>query len=962
MIMKQKLLLLLMTVAMSVYVHANIVRTTIDNIQYDIDMDSNSATVSGGSGVNIIIPKRIGYNDKFYTVYGIGREAFMSHKDLESVVLPNSIVAIGESAFAWCTSLVGVVIPKSMKTIQRSAFAHCTSLKSITLPVNITLQDGAFGSTGLTSIALPANATIGESAFANCTSLQSVEIPNNINSIGEGIFQDCTGLTSAKVDFPTTGKCTFKGCTNLETVTLTERVHKIENLAFYKCSALTSISFTENLESIGEQSFSLCTALTSFSIPDNVVSLGKWVFDGCSSLQSVVIGKGVEAVQEYAFSGCSALESMTVKGSPAFSFNFQSKSNFPNFSKLIIPDLTAWCAINFWREEHNPMYYAQHLYSDENTEITDLVIPDNVTSIGYYHFYNCQSIQSLVIPESVETIGSNAYGNCQNLVSVTIKGSPTIGGSCFEKCSKFSKLVIPDIGAWCKVTLNNTWNSPTYIAKHIYSDLETEITDLVIPEGVTAINPYVFNNCVGLSSVKLPNSISAIEDYTFASCTNLSQITLGSGIRSISKNAFTGCKNITKLVIPDVAAWCSIEGVNYLTTNKPYLYSDENTVMTDVVIPEGVETLGDYAFYLCRGFSSVTLPNSLKSIGYWAFRNCTDLFTLRLGNGINSIGTSAFDGCSKMKKIVIPDISVLFNISYADKSSNPVYIAGHIYSDETTEIKELVIPESVKSIGDYMFYKCAGLTSLVIPNSVESIGSYAFYQADGLKSVQVGNGLKSIGTNAFYKCYRINKVIVSDISNWCGITFNGTTSNPLYPGTGHLYKDEENEIIDLFIPYGVSVISNNAFAGTKHLKSVDLPESIMSMGSSVFPNSTSLTKVTIRRPDPIEIGPYVFNNYKATLYVPTGSKQAYSEAEVWKQFNLIEEFSDDNHSGAIIAGDADGNGTVDKADIAEILNYLMGEPSKKFNEVAADANGDYVVNIADIVYIVNRIISQKDNK
>ena len=148
--------------------------------------------------------------------------------------------------------------------------------------------------------------------------------------------------------------------------------------------------------------------------------------------------------------------------------------------------------------------------------------------------------------------------------------------------------------------------------------------------------------------------------------------------------------------------------------------------LTSIEIPNSVTSIGNEAFWGCRGLTSVTIPNSVTSIGGRAFQGCSGLTSIEIPNSVTSIGNYAFYGCSGLKEVHINDLSAWCNISFGGSDANPLNYAENLYFNDEL-VTDLVIPNSVTSIGNYAFYECKGLTSVTIPNSVTSIGEYAFY-------------------------------------------------------------------------------------------------------------------------------------------------------------------------------------------------------------------------------------------
>ena len=213
-----------------------------------------------------------------------------------------------------------------------------------------------------------------------------------------------------------------------------------------------------------------------------------------------------------------------------------------------------------------------------------------VTAINSSAFYGCTGLTSVTMPEGVTSIGSYAFYGCSGLTSVTIpEGVTSIGSDAFEDCSGLMRVNITDLEKWCGISFGSAYANPLYYAHHLYLKGE-EVTDLVIPVGVTSIAYSAFYGCSGLTSVTIPEGVTSIGDKAFYNCSGLTSVTIPEGVTSIGDKAFYNCSGLTS-----------------------------------VTIPEGVMSIGSYAFSGCSGLTSVTIPSSVTSIGYRAFRDCSGL-------------------------------------------------------------------------------------------------------------------------------------------------------------------------------------------------------------------------------------------------------------------------------------------------------------------------------------------------
>ena len=360
--------------------------------------------------------------------------------------------------------------------------------------------------------------------------------------------------------------------------------------------------------------------ITAAVIPDTVEygavkyavkSIGQEAFGYCRSLTSISIPNTVDSICSGAFFGCGGQ---------------LTKTEFVSIESL--------CRIKFVDAQSNPLKIAKHLYIDD-VEITELEIPNTVTSISDYTFYLCRGLTSVVIPNSVTEIGDWAFSYCSGLTSIDIANSvTTIGGGAFTGCNS--------------------------------------LTSITIPNSVDSIGGSAFSMCEGLESITIPNSVRIIEGGAFYGCSNLASVTIPNSVKNIGENAFFKCNNLTSVTI-DSDADVSNAGLMFQKDDIRYKVLSKNTVLlnyvlngpNDFVIPETVEAGSTFtvvgiedaiSFPLISNLTSLTIPKSITNIYNNAFSSCKGLtWIIYEGTSEPSIGNNAFNGVDLSITVCVPE-------------------------------------------------------------------------------------------------------------------------------------------------------------------------------------------------------------------------------------------------------------------------------------------------------------------
>jgi TPR repeat protein len=753
----------------------------------------------------------------------------------QNTVIPNGITGIDAWAFDGCVRLKNIVIPGSVASIPDRAFDFCEGLTTVTLLNGIVnIGEMAFyGCNKLSSIVFPDSITsIGERAFAGCDKLQSITIPHSVSYIGKEAF--------AGVDSTKKWQGYFDGRNNIESIIVDERnafydsrndcnaiIETLSNILIAGCK---NTIIPKGVKTIGKSAFAFCEEMAEIGIPDGVTEIMDYAFYGCKSLRKVVLPNSIEKIGEEVFG--------SIVNIPIICIQCGTKSKFeellPKYKGSLHEEnlstkVTEKDRETAWIDEYGAKYSAFknrllkapdnindytikegtkticsrafNNYRDNN--ILSITIPDTITTIGEYAFSSCKKLISITIPKSVTSIEKGAFSGCVALERIIVEdGNPiydsrdncnaiietrsntlivgckktviphdviTIGDSAFVDCDGLTNITLP--------------RSVISIGKGAFSSCK-KLAEITIFEGVTSIGQGAFRYCENLASIVMPNSIISIEEETFQNCKNLIEITIGSNVKTVGKGAFRECESLHNIIIPKsienivMGAFSGCAGLEQIIVDRDnpnydsrdncnaIIETQSNTLIVgcrNTIIPNSVISLADFALSYCKGLVSIIIPYSVLSIGDGAFRGCDDLERIEVAGD---------------------------NPNYDSRDNSNAIIETH---SNTLIIgcQNTVIPNSVKTIGKYAFYRCTSLTSLVIPKGVETIGNYAFYGCKNLKSVIIPNSVKMIGDYAFYGC---------------------------------------RKLFSMTLPYGVTSIKFSAFARCENLTTIIIPDSVTTIG------------------------------------------------------------------------------------------------------------------------------------
>ena len=755
------------------------------------------------------------------TVTSIGANAFYACRALRGINLPDDLSFLGEAAFGSCSALQSIAIPASVTSIDANTFANCSALTGMTVasgnPVyhssgnciietdsktlvigcngsvipddgSVTsIGSGAFKGSGLTSVIIPLSVTsIGGKAFSTCHYLTDVYYPGSPQQWDAITIGDGNGaLDNAKRHYGLagTGKCgenvtwvltnngllTISGTGDMadfesyapwadmfvKKAVVEESVTGVGNYTFAFLPTLNEVTLPSTLTRIGDAAFNGCSALKTVAIPDGVTRIGYSAFCDCDSFTTVALPSALETIGENAFCMCNELTTLAIPKSVTHIGDYCFMS-CPKLSSLTVEkgstafrisdgcliDLANEAVIYGWGQCVIPDDGSVTAIADgafiNNRVLKGITIPDGVTRIGNYAFQNCYALTDVTVGEGLKSIGQDAFASCEALGSITIPSTVE-----FIEYGAFSRCL-----ALADVYFIGTEEQLIILLDHISVGDNDCLFSAVIHYAYSASGECGEDltwtlTPEGVLTIKGTGAMDNWDSNNTAPWAYfyVTEIVIGDGVTSIGNEAFPFLTELRRVTVPD-----SVTSIG----DKAFFVC---TKLTDIDLPDGVTRIGNRAFEVCEALTELDLPSALESIGNYAFNGCRALTEITIPKNVQHMGISVFSLCTALRAIRVEPENTAFRsvdgclIDISEKA----LIAGW---------GKAVIPDdgSVTSIADNAFCGDRALTNITIPKGVKSIGAGAFDDCINLCSVTISEGVKTIGNSAFRGCRNLSDV------------------------------------------------------------------------------------------------------------------------------------------------------------------------------------------------------------
>ena len=887
----------------------------------------------------------------------VGDNAFLQDFKLASVDMSSAInlTELGTNAFAMCTGLTEVNLAPNLVTVGSSAFYSCTLLPKVILPQNVQrIGDNAFGGcTSLKSVTIPKGVMyMGTLMFQNGTPLETVylyhnsvadtygEYPENITKVYldekgnvwnvgtkghetdvTASFDSETGTlvisgSGAMADF-TTNSCPWKAYSSqIKKAIVNEGVTRLGNRAFYDTESLSSVELPNSLTSIGEMAFGGTINLKNVSLPNGLselndkafmdsgvenvdlpstlTKLGTRVFQN-TELTTITIPEGVTEIGSRTFEDCVNLTTVTlpntlkVIGERAFTATSLTGVTIPS-SVSVIGD-KAFSGITF----DTLTFLTPAKDSQENAVINTLSISDNAfdtVKTGKVYLYRGSVADSYVrFPKAnkiyldEDSWECGAEGNESSVIATLNRETGELN-----------------------ITGNGAMRDYTTVKETPWFDSLNLIRKVTINEGVTNVGSNTFNGCANLGTVELPYGLTSIGTASFKDCKELFNLELPNTLDKVGNSAFENCVFIETLNMPD-----SITEIG----NSAFAGCSR---LEKLSLSANLTVLGANAFKDCSNLATINIPNSVQNIGASAFEN-TDITSIIIPTSVKTLGNSAFKGCRELTKAVIGAENV-DGTDLLNTTADNYLLKSKLVEVEFNGINQKIT--NAKNMLSYLPIYRGNSVQVTLGKNLVSIDT----EVDSLFGSKGNKDALKIKVyhNSYADTYvktpsaKYTKVYM-DTLNWnCGVEGNETSviatlqanGTLVITGNGQMrdfasvvdtpWYDYLSEINAVSVEDGVTSVGTNAFIGSA-LSSINLAETVTTVGNSAFKNCTSLREVTLPS-QVINVAEETFSGCSSLREVTLKGARIILEDKAFKDCTALSKITFETEKGGKIGTDA----------------------------------------------------------
>lgn len=659
----------------------------------------------------------------------------------------------------------------------------------------------------------------------------------------------------------------------------------------------------------------------------------------------------------------------------------------------VISEADKTCQVGTCTDESNWTGYTPRAIDTSITGTVTIPAEANgyrIEIIGNHAFCGC-AFSTIVIPGGLRLIDTAAFDGCHQLETVTFQGSvETIGRDAFRFCHR------------------------DYSGGYF--------TSIHLPEGLRHILSGAFYTCSGLTDVTFPSTLETIGSNAFYLCAITSPLTLPEGLWYIGNEAFDG-KQIPSIYIPSSVTYIGdnfvqsgISGIQSITVspqNPVYdsrdncnaiIHTATNTLIKGcpkTVIPASVKAIGNGAFK-AQTLSSINLPQGLESIGDYAFLGCKNLTSVVIPEGVKYLGGTAFAQCSNLTSITIPSTiertgnltgygkNVFDYTPWEDNLPAGLNYIGHVaykYVGDMPANTTIALREGTTAIENYCFAKCKNLSSINLPDDLTEIGESAFFDCESLTNVEFPASLRKMKSGAFSSCTgltafvipegvtTIGSSVISGCSNIATLSvpqsvteidydgfgkegmawYDALPEGPIYLGqVFYDYKgtapasltiaqetkgiagaalEYKQDLTSVFLPDGLTNIKYSALS-IPLLEEIVFPATVQHLGTQYWPRIKAIYALS---EEPFDAG-FSVSDYKATLYVPVGAAYRYAHHPGWYLFeNIVERDMSDLSAIEMLTSDKASNPS----------SHVMGYYTPLGRRAEAPRHGLHIVRLSD---------------